>query len=144
MHQCRFSLSEHSPARSSPATGTGVSRHARVCSCAAPEKESGSAIRRTEESDRIASLAPAEIEICAGAVLPGSRGTEHQATGALPQPTDTACSASHLLAEIKKKQGGQEILGGDKTFPDPVFQQPHLITSVRAFVSPFPYNARMK
>src|SRR6478672_9571607 len=92
MHQCRFSLSEHSPARSSPATGTGVSRHARVCSCAAPEKESGSAIRRTEESDRIASLAPAEIEICAGAVLPGSRGTEHQATGALPQPTDTACS----------------------------------------------------
>src|SRR5438093_10287971 len=84
-----FPVSQHPPARSSPATRTGVSGYARVCPCAAPEKEGGSAVRRTEESDRVASLAPAEIEVCARAVLPGGGCPEHQAPGAVPQPTDS-------------------------------------------------------
>jgi hypothetical protein len=43
------------------------------------KKEGGSPVRRTQESDRTASLAPAQTEVRAGAVLPGSRGPEHQA-----------------------------------------------------------------
>src|SRR5256885_467632 len=39
----------------------------------------------TQESDRVAPLAPPQTEVRAGAVLPGSGGAEHQATGALPQ-----------------------------------------------------------
>src|SRR5207302_1093203 len=48
----------------------------------------GSPVRGTEESDRAAPLATAEIEIREGAVLSGSRGPEHQAASAVPQPTD--------------------------------------------------------
>src|SRR5215471_6533622 len=91
MHECRFPLSEHSPARTGAATRPGVSPHARVCSRPATEKESGGAIRRIEKSDRPASPAPAEIEVCARAVLPGGSCTEPQATSAVPQsasPTD--------------------------------------------------------
>jgi len=36
-----------------------------------------------------------DIEVRAGAVLPGSGGPEHHATSAVPQPTDNTCSASH-------------------------------------------------
>ena len=84
-----FRVSCHPHARTGPATRTGVGQHARVRQGTAAKKESGSPVRGTEESDRIASLAPAETEVRAGAVLPGSGGPEHQATGALPQPTDT-------------------------------------------------------
>src|ERR1700724_1050972 len=51
-------------------------------------KEGGSLVRGTEEPDRPASLAPAETEVRAGAVLPGSGGPEYQAACAVPQPTD--------------------------------------------------------
>ena len=44
-----------------------------------------------------------QTEVRAGAVLPGSGGAEHQATGALPQPTDNTYSASHHLAELREK-----------------------------------------
>jgi hypothetical protein len=47
-----------------------------------------SPVRGTQESDRIASLARAQTEVRAGAVLPGSRGPEHQAASAVPQPTN--------------------------------------------------------
>jgi hypothetical protein len=50
------------------------------------EKESGSPFGGTEESDRTASPAPAEIKVCSGAVLLGGSCPDHQATGPLPQP----------------------------------------------------------
>ena len=88
MHQCRLPGPCHPPARTGPATRTGVGEHARVRQGTAAKKEGGSLVRGTQESDRAASLAPAETEVCAGAVLPGGGCPEHQATGALPQPTD--------------------------------------------------------
>src|SRR5689334_11940346 len=97
MHQCRFSLSEHPPARACPATRTGVGQHARVCSRPATEKESGGAIRRVEKSDRPASPPPAEIEVCAGAVLPGCSCTEPQTLGPVPQPYDKTDPGSYCL-----------------------------------------------
>jgi len=40
-------------------------------------QESGSIVCRTQESDRIAPLAPAPTKVCAGAVLPSSSGAEY-------------------------------------------------------------------
>ena len=51
----------------------------------------------------IGHIATAEIKVRAGAVLPGSRGPEHQATGALPQPTHNTGSEGQRLAELTKK-----------------------------------------
>src|SRR5205814_1662189 len=73
MHQRVLSVAEHPPARTRPATRTGVSQHAAVCPGTATEKEGRSVVRRTEKSDWAASPAPAEIEVCAGAVLLGRR-----------------------------------------------------------------------
>jgi hypothetical protein len=96
MHQCCFPEPYHPPARTSPATRKGVGEDARVRPCSAPKKEGGSLVRGTQESDRTASLAPAQTEIRAGAVLPGSGGTEYQTIGALPQPTDSTPGSRHL------------------------------------------------
>jgi hypothetical protein len=63
--------------------------------------------------DLAASLAPAEIEVRAGAVLPGSAGQEHQATSAVPQPTNNTCSASHHLAELREENSAG---AAEKTF----------------------------
>ena len=41
-----------------------------------------------QESDRTASPALSQDEVCSRAVLPGGDCPEHQATGPLPQPTD--------------------------------------------------------
>ena len=38
------------------------------------------------------------LEVRAGAVLPGSRGPEHEATRAVPQPTDNTHAGGRLLA----------------------------------------------
>ena len=89
MHQRSFPVSYHPPERTRPTTRAGVSQHARVRQGTAAKKEGGSLVRGTEESDRTASPAPAPIEVRARAVLPGSGSAEHQATGALPQPTKT-------------------------------------------------------
>jgi hypothetical protein len=64
--QCTSCLPEpyHPPARTSPATRKGVSEHARIRPCPAAKKEGGSSVRGTQESDRIASPAPAEITVC--------------------------------------------------------------------------------
>jgi len=93
---------------SRPTTPTGVGQHARVRSCTRAKKEGGSLVRGTEESDRTAPPTPAAIEVCSRAVLPGSRGAEHQATRAVPQPTDNACSACHHLVQL----GDEESRGG--------------------------------
>src|SRR4029077_9977983 len=85
---------------SRPATPTGVGQHARVRSCTAAKKKGGSLVRGTEESDRTAPPTPAAIEVCWRAVLPGSRGPEHQATRTDHQPTDNACSACHHLVQL--------------------------------------------
>jgi hypothetical protein len=55
-------------------------------------KKCGSPVRGTEESDRTASLAPAQTEVRAGAVLPGSRGPEHQAASAVLQLADNTAA----------------------------------------------------
>ena len=52
----------------------------------------------TQESDRVAPLAPPQTEVRAGAVLPGSCGPEHQAPSAVPQPTDNTYYGSSRLA----------------------------------------------
>jgi hypothetical protein len=43
--------------------------------------------------------APAEIEVCAGAVLPGCSCTKPQALGAVPQPTHETRSGSYCLKD---------------------------------------------
>jgi hypothetical protein len=103
LHQRSFSVSEHPPARTGAATRTGVSQHASVRSRPATEKESGSAVRRIEKSDRAVSSAPAEIEVRARAVLPDSGSSEHQALGALPQSADNTGFAGHHLVERGKE-----------------------------------------
>src|SRR5436853_4762718 len=90
MHQRCLPGPHHPPKRTSPTTCAGVGQHARVRQGTAGKKEGGSLVRRAEESDRIAALAPAQTEVRAGAVLPGSGGPEHQTTGAVPQPTDNS------------------------------------------------------
>ena len=120
------SLPCHPPAQTSPQR-TRVSQHARVRDTAA-KKESG-LVRGTQESDRAASLAPAEIEVRTGAVLPGSGGPEHQATSAVPQPTDNTGSARHSLAERGEEKLGRHKLAAEKIFCDVLFQHPRLLTT---------------
>jgi hypothetical protein len=69
MYQRSFPVSDHPPIRIGSATGARVGEHARVRQCTAAKKEGGSLIRGTEESDRAAALAPAEIEVRAEAVF---------------------------------------------------------------------------
>jgi len=109
MHECGFPVPGHSPARTGAATRTGVSQHPSICSRPATEKESGSVVRRIEKSDRAASSAPAEIEICAGTVLPGSGSTEPQAPGAVPQPTDKTHSGSYRLKEPRGRKTQRQM-----------------------------------
>src|SRR5450631_4790731 len=79
----------------------------RVREGTAGKKKGGSPVRGTQESDRIASLAPAQTKVRAGAVLPGSRGPEHQAASAVPQPTDNTYYGSCHLAEVRGKNRWQ-------------------------------------
>src|ERR1700751_4664110 len=88
MHQCGIPLPGHSSARTGTATRTRTGRHAGVREGTTAEKESGSAVCRTEESDRAASPTPATIEVRTGAVLLGGRSAEYQAPGSLPLQTD--------------------------------------------------------
>ncbi len=103
LHQCRLSVSCYPPTRTRPATRAGLGEHARVCAGTTAEEKSGSLVRGTEESDRTASPAVTPDEVRAGAVLPGGSGPEHQATGAVPQPTDNTDSASHRLVERREE-----------------------------------------
>jgi len=70
----------------------GLGQHAGVRQSIAAKKEGRSPVRGTEESYRTAAFASAQTQVRARAVLPGSGSSEHQATGALPQPTDRSRS----------------------------------------------------
>src|ERR1700686_5235715 len=126
MHQCCLPEPHHPPERTSPATRKGVGEHARIRPCPAAKKEGGSLVRGTEESDRAASLALAQAEVRARAILPGSSGPEHQATGALPQPIDTG-SASHRLAELTEEKLGRGTRSREDIPLTGLFQQPQAI-----------------
>ena len=58
----------------------------------------------TQESDRVAPLAPPQTEVRAGAVLPGSGGPEHQTTGAVPQPANNTPCGSHDLTKVERTE----------------------------------------
>jgi hypothetical protein len=103
MHQCCLPGPYHPPERTSPTTCAGVGQHAGLRQSTAAKKEGGSFVRGTEESDRIAASASAEIEVRTRAVLPGGGRSEHQATGALPQPNDNTGSAGHHLVEPREE-----------------------------------------
>jgi len=103
VHHCCLPGACHPPERTCPTTCAEVGKHARVRQSTAPEKEGGSLVRRTEESDRIAAPASAETQVRARAVLPGSGSSEHQATGPLPQPADYTGSAGHHLVERRQE-----------------------------------------
>ena len=103
MHQCCLPgpyLHQNEPARQ---RAREFGEHARVCQSTAGKKEGGSPVRGTQESDRIASSPSAEITVCAGAVLSGGRGPEHQATGEVPQSADNTHCGSRLLAEVRRE-----------------------------------------
>src|SRR5579864_1582817 len=105
MHQRSFPESYRAPLRISPATRTRVGQHDRVRHRTAAKKEGRSPVRGAEESDRAASLELAEIEVRAGAVLPGSGCAEQQATGAIPQPRPTISPARDHLVEPPTRKG---------------------------------------
>jgi hypothetical protein len=52
---------------------------------------------------------------CARTVLPGSRSSEHQATGTLPQSADNTGAAGHRLVKQKQKTG-DGMLADEKPF----------------------------
>src|SRR4051794_13462115 len=119
MHQCCLPGPHHPPKRTSPTTCAGVGQHARVRQSTAAKKEGGSLVRGTEESDRIAALASAQTEVRARAVLPGSGSSEHQTTGAVPQPTDNTYYGSRRLAEVEWNTGLQRY--GEESLPSRTF-----------------------
>jgi hypothetical protein len=55
-----------------------------------------------EPVQRAAPFAPAQTQVRAGAVLPGSGCAEHQATGAVPPPTGITRSTRHHLTERRE------------------------------------------
>src|SRR5205807_6660704 len=72
-----------------------------VCSS---DLEGGSAVRRTQESDRTSSPTPAEIKVRSRAILPGSGRPEHQTTGPLPQPSATIHPArDDLVVALRRR-----------------------------------------
>jgi hypothetical protein len=103
MHHGPVQISRDPHPRTRPATRSRLSQHASLRERTTTKKEGGSTVRGTQESDRAPSLAPAQTEVRAGAVLACCNGSEHQATGALPQPTGNTHCRSCLLAERERK-----------------------------------------
>ena len=99
MHQCCLPGPHHPPERTSPRTCPETAEHAGVRQSTAAKKKGGSLVRGTEESDRIATLASAETEVRAGAVILSGDGPEHKTISAVPQSTNITCSGSHHLAQ---------------------------------------------
>ena len=52
---------------------------------ATAKKEGRGLVRRTEEPDRSATLAPAQVEVRTGAVLSSSGSPKHETLGAIPE-----------------------------------------------------------
>src|ERR1035441_1973767 len=90
MHQWSIPVSCHPHGRTGPATRTRVSQHASVREGTARKKEGGGVVRRTQESDRTASSAPAGIKVCSRAILHGGGCAKYQTAGSLPQPSAEA------------------------------------------------------
>jgi hypothetical protein len=107
---------------SSPLTGH-FRRETQLCTRAAHFQEN--ALSRERKSsrrcfaakkaspDRIASLAPAEIAVCAGAVFSGGRRPEPQAASAVPQPTDNTHYGSCRLGrrQLKREPNYSRVFG---------------------------------
>jgi hypothetical protein len=51
----------------------------------------------------------------------GSGGSEHQAVGAVPQPTDKTHGGSHRLGEVSEESSMAGIFGIKKCSPDEFF-----------------------
>src|SRR5947207_2030749 len=84
-------------------------------------------VRLTQEPDWFAPLAPAEVEVCAGAVLSSGGCTEHQAIGAVPQPTDNPGSARHRLV-AKKRNSTTHTRSPKGHSVDALFQHPQALS----------------
>src|SRR5579864_7629226 len=129
MHDWTLQVSRHSHPRVGTTTRPGVGADPRVFQGTTTAQESRGLVCRTEESDRSAPLAPAPIEVCTGAVLPGSGCTEHQATGAVSHSVDNPCSGSHHLAEAIRELAASRLTAKDHS-DHGVFQHPRLLTTV--------------
>ena len=129
MHDWTLQVSRHSHPRVGTTTRPGVGADPRVFQGTTTAQESRGLVCRTEESDRSAPLAPAPIEVCTGAVLPGSGCTEHQATGAVSHSVDNPCSGSHHLAETIRELAASRLTAKDHS-DHGVFQHPRLLTTV--------------
>ena len=71
------------------------------------KEKGGGDVCGTQECDRTASPALTSDEVRSWAVLPGSRGPEHQAVSPVPQPTDNTYYGSCHLAEGRGKSRWQ-------------------------------------
>src|SRR5215831_576970 len=124
MHQRSVSVSCHPHGGTGSAARPRVGEHTGVCQRAAAKKEGGSLVRRTEESDRIASLTPAQTEVRSGAVLPSCGSTELEAPGAVPQPTHKTCSSYRL--EKRGRKLGRVRSQSKRSFAGLLFQHARL------------------
>ena len=102
VHQCCLPVSGYPSVRTCPTARPRISEYTRVRQGTTAKKKGGSLVRGTQESDRVASLTPAETEVRGGAVLPGSGGSEHQAAGAVPQPIDKTSGGIDRLGEVSE------------------------------------------
>ncbi len=79
-----------------------------------------------------------EIEVRTGAALPGSGGTEHQATGAVPEPADKTGSARHQLVKLREKILGPAYSQPKDVLPSGLFQHPRLRSQIKRTAPPGP------
>jgi hypothetical protein len=106
-------IHQHEPARQ---RARELAKHARVREGTAATNEGRGHVCGTEEPDRAAPLALTTHEVRAGAVLSSRGRAEHQATGALPQPTANTGSVSYRLGERTEQELSNGILTVEKTF----------------------------
>src|SRR5215470_6088891 len=122
MHQRSISVSCHSHGRTSPAARPRVSEDARVCGCPAAEKEGGSTVCGTEESDRTPPLTLAQTKVRTRAVLFSGNCAEPEAAGPVPQPACETCTSYRL--EIEGRKPDRDTFTAKKTFCWPTFSTP--------------------
>ena len=89
----------------------------------------------TQEPDRDAPLATAQIEVRARAVLACGDGSKHQASGALPQPARNTPACRQL--EIKEERTSPDTAPQQKACNQRLFQHPQALSQACAFTSPF-------
>jgi len=135
MHECGFPRLGHPSTRTGAATRTGVSENAWFAKAQRQRKKVEALFAELKESDRTTPSAPPTIEVRARAVLAGSGGAEHQATGPLPKPTDSTTGSHHHLENERKNSGAlpQPAQGRSK---HRVFQQPDYVNDSFALSPP--------